>query len=328
MLLANPSVQTYLDIPISDDEKKAWGPHADPRLQYLPTSPDHIHSFYKGQRAVRSLQSMLSRTMANAALSKFVDSNECSASDRIRFDSCRRRKSGRWLHLHPLASALPDPIFCIALRLRMGLPPLALDLPSPCPLCGKGDGDAWHPFACPAVRRRMVTTRHDRAMELVCRHARSCSVIARLEPKDFKSLVPDAELFFSATTILCDLSGVHPLSPSHLTSSPKPGKALDRRATSKHAKYDSHAAASDSSFFPLVVDSFGCLHKEFFKLLDLIDEEADLASFAPTPGRMSRDAFLAVFSTQWQMDNAQIVLQWLRLCRSHLYAAQPPPTRS
>jgi hypothetical protein len=261
---------------------------------------------------------MLSRVVANADFSRFLESSDCSISDRIRLMSCRSKESGRWLMPHALAPPLPDPLFRIALRLRMGLPPFAYDLPA-CPLCNKGDGDAWHPFACAAVRRRMVTTRHDRAMDLVCRYARSCSVIARLEPKDFKSLVPDAELFFSALTALGDLSGVHSLSPTHLAASARPGQAMERRATAKHTKYDRQAAATDSTFYPLVVDCFGTMHEEFSNLLDLIEEEAGLAAFAPTPGRMTREDFIAVFASQWQRDNAYIVLQWQRMARMRMY---------
>jgi len=61
------------------------------------------------------------------------------------------------------------------------------------------------------------------------------------------------------------------------------------------------------------------MHEEFSKLLDLIDEEAGLAAFAPTPGRMTREDFIAVFASQWQRDNAYIVLQWQRMARMRMY---------
>ena len=323
---ADESCESYHDIEISDDEKKAWGPVVDPRLQFLPARPDLIVSFYNGERTIRSLQFMLSRTMDNAVLQRFLDSDECTIADRIRLTSCRAKESGLWLSLSALCLPMPDPLFRLALRLRLGLPPLAHDLPSPCPLCNKGVGadgtpDAWHPFACSAVRRRMVTTRHDRGMELVCRYARMCSVIASLEPKDFKSLVPDGEFFFSCLSALSDLTGVHPTAPSHLLASPQPGKALKRRVRVKHVKYDPLARATGSTLFALAVDSFGHLHDEFFKLLDLIEEEATLAPFLAAPGRLTRDDFLHIFSTQWQTDNARIVHQWLRMCRKRMHSS-------
>ena len=184
-----------------------------------------------------------------------------------------------------------------------------------------GTPDAWHPFACSSVRRRMVTTRHDRGMELLCRFARSCSVLASLEPKDFKSLVPDGEFFFSGFSALGDLSGVHPTAPSPLHASPQPGKAAERRAAAKDAKYASHAESVGSSFSAFVVDSFGCMHKHFTKFLDRIEEEASLAPFLASPGRLSREDFLSLFAGQWQSDNARIVLQWLRMCRKRMHGS-------
>ena len=173
-----------------------------------------------------------------------------------------------------------------------------------------GTPDAWHPFACSSVRRRMVTTRHDR----LCRFARSCSVIASLEPKDFKSLVPDGEFFFSGFSALGDLSGVHPTAPSHLQASPQPGKAAERRAAAKNAKYATHAESVGSSFSAFVVDSFGCMHKDFIKFLDRIEEEASLAPFLASPGRLSREDFLSLFAALWQSDNARVSQTHSQLC--------------
>ena len=317
---ADNSFNTYLDIALDEDEKKSWGPYADGRLQYLPLDPGRIATFYMGGRTLPSLQHVLSRRLATVKLDAFLASSDCTIADRIRLQSCRSKESGRWLRLHPLTVPLSDSHFRIALRLRLGLPPLRYDIPLPCPMCEKGvhrDGspDPWHPLACSAVRRRMVTSRHDRAMELVCRYARSCSVIARIEPKDFKSVVPDSELFFAAETLLTDLSGVHSLAPSHLQDSPAPGQAMERRATHKRNKYDPHAEATGSTFVPLVMDAFGSMHKDFADTLDRIAEEAGLAAFAPAPGLMTPDDFLCALSTQWQMDNARIVLEWQRMCR-------------
>ena len=323
-MTVDASFNTYYDIKLDEDEKKSWGPYADGRLQFLPVDPSRINTFYVGERKLPSLQFVLSRRLASCKLDAFLDSADCTIADRIRLESCRSKESGRWLRLHPLIEPLSDAHFRIALRLRLGLPPLRYDVPLPCPMCKKGvdaegNPDPWHPFACSAVRRRMVTTRHDRAMELVCRYARSCSVIARTEPKDFKSLVPDSELFFASKTLLTDLSGVHSLAPSHLERFPAPGQAMQHRATDKHNKYDAHAEATGCTFSPLVMDAFGSMHKEFADVLDSIAEEAGLAAFAPAPGLLSPDDFLCALSAQWQKDNALIVLEWQRLCRKRMY---------
>ena len=99
---------------------------------------------------------------------------------------------------------------------------------------------------------------------------------------------------------------------------------MDYRATLKHAKYDAHASMTNSTFYPLVVDTFGCFHKEFISLIDLIESEAENAGFAPSASRMTRDFFLATFSAQWQANNARIILEWQRLCRQRVFHSWHP----
>ena len=317
-MTADAAVVKYSDIPVDEDEKKKWGPHADPRLQFLPFDPNDITTFYNGERRVPSLQRMLSRCVENAALASFKQSAECTTPDRIRLEACKDKASYAWLFPHPRAAELTDTLFRMALRLRLGLNPLPYDLPSPCPLCGKGDGDAWHPFACSTIRRRSVTKRHDNAMDLVCRYARSCSVLASWQPKDLKSLVPDAEFHFAHRTVLADLTGVHVCAPSHLISA-RPGSALAARARSKTAKYIAQAREAHSDFAPLVADVYGSMHEEFTSFIDSIEIEASQAGFAPSPSRMTRASFMAEFSTAWQADNGRIILEWQRLCRQRLF---------
>ena len=61
------------------------------------------------------------------------------------------------------------------------------------------------------------------------------------------------------------------------------------------------------------------MHKDFTTFLDRIEEEASLAPFLASPGRLSREDFLSLFAAQWQSDNARIVLQWLRMCRKRMH---------
>ena len=327
--VADSSFQTYTDIPVSEEQKLRWGPFADPRLLHLPRSADAICTFYRGERRLPTLQRMLSLSLESIALQAFLDSAACSTRDRIRLTSCRSPYSRRWLH--PQGSLLSDKQFAMAVRLRLGLPPLpvgAVALPSPCPLCSCVTvDDPWHPLACVAVRRRATTTRHDRGMHLVAEYARSCSVLARFEPKDAGSLVPDGELIFSQDAVLVDLSGIHTLAPSHLDKSPTPGLAMDRRATAKHTKYDSHALSIDCLFFALVADAFGSLQQEFVDLLLRIESHALDARWV-SHTRMSLDSFLVRFATEWQASNAAIVSQYTSMCTLRRLRAVPKRLRS
>ena len=324
--VADSSYPTYTDIPVSEEEKLRWGPFADPRLLHLPPSADAIRTFYGGERRLPALQRMLSLSLESIALQSFLDSAGCTAGDRIRLTSCRSLHSRRWLH--PQGSLLPDKQFAMAVRLRLGLPPLTAALPSPCPLCSRDiTDDAWHPFACASIRRRATTTRHDRAMHLVAEFARSCGVLARFEPKDAGSLVPDGELIFSLDAVVVDLSGIHSLAPSHLRDSSAPGLAMERRAARKHTKYDAHAATIGCRFKALVVDAFGSLQKEFCDLLAEIEAHAQDSGWT-SPTRLTLDSFLARFAVEWQASNAAIVTQYTSMCTLRRLRTVPKRLRS
>ena len=161
----------------------------------------------------------------------------------------------------------------------------------------------------------MVTTRHDSAMQLVCRYARSCGVLASVEPREVGSLIPDGEFHFSSFTFLVDLSGVHPLAPSHLVASPNPGQAMESRANTKETKYQAHADERGCLFVPLIIDAFGRLHPQFLSFIDRIEEQALAWGSAASPSRMTRERFLADLSSSWQRDNARIILQFASMCQ-------------
>jgi hypothetical protein len=260
------------------------------------------------------LQRMLSLRMEGLRLDAFLASAECSDTDRIRLASCRSKHACSWMFAHPRGTPLTDEQFSVAMRLRLGLPPLPFALPTVCPLCKK-EADPWHALACSAVRRRAVTTRHDRSMQLLVRFARSNDVLARFEPKDMGSRVPDGELIFPRQIVTVDLTGVHSLAPSHLRSSRRPGKAIQRRGRAKHLKYDADAKAIGATFAALVVDSFGSLHDDFISLVNEIEETATRGLGQQPPFRITRESFLSLFSSEWQASNAAIIAQWLCLCQ-------------
>ena len=155
-------------------------------------------------------------------------------------------------------------------------------------------------------------------MQLLVKYARSVGVLASLFPKDLSSLVPDGEFFLSRETVLVDLSGTHPLSPSLITSQHTSQSAIERREASKTSKYRQHCAALGARFIPFILDSYGSIGVEALRFIDVIESEAPLLGIQD-PLRISKASFLSSLSHQWQSDNAAIVKQWLREIRSKLY---------
>lgn len=112
-------------------------------------------------------------------------------------------------------------------------------------------------------------------MQHLVTFARSAGVLASLTLKDLSSLVPDGEFFLSRETVLVDFSGTHPLSPS-LLSSPQAMSAIERRETSKSAKYHLHCLQLKARFIPFVMDSYGGLGSKALGFLNDLEREASL----------------------------------------------------
>ena len=200
-------------------------------------------------------------------------------------------------------------------RLRLGLPPLD-DIPETCPLC-KEDVTAspWHALSCAKLKRKMVTRRHDRCCQLLCRFARSNDCAAHVVQKDLAHLLPDGEIHMFYRTVDFDVSGVNPHGPSYRDMAP--GAAMVVREKYKISKYGTHSQQEGRTFVPFVLDSYGCLAPAALQLLkDIRDESLSVPSAASHPFRMSRSSFLAELSSAWQFDNARIVVQWMTLVRS------------
>ena len=236
--------------------------------------------------------------------------------DTIRLNSCRASK-GRWLSTD-YAYLLTNNQACIVMRLWLGLDPLANTFFTSCPLCRKDmTHDQWHALSCVKTRRKAVTSRHDSAAQLLCRFARSNGALARVEPKDEGSLVPDGEVILPLKTILFDISGTHPAAPSYRTQNSRhPGAAISAREQTKNNKYLSYASSLSATFVPFVIDTYGWLGKPAIKLIKNIDADA----FHPRLGlpactRITSSNFLGLLAVDWQRNNANIVYQWSSMIR-------------
>jgi len=248
-----------------------------------------------------------------ARLRRFKDGPECSDDDVIRLDSCKVARPGAVL-ASPLALSLPDHVVAFIVRLLVGLGPTSVS-PAHCPLCDAplltpGAEQPWHAFSCVRLRRLGVTTRHNAAMLLLCKFARSHGVLCRLEPKDDSSLVPDGEFHLPGSTVLVDASGTHPHAASYRRRAIRvPGSALVSREHTKHAKYDAYALRAGAAFVPFAIDTYGRLGAEARKFIDEILRDSSLAR--PSPYSMTRSEFFAQLAATWHRHNALIVNQWL-----------------
>jgi len=190
-------------------------------------------------------------------------------------------------------------------------------MPFRCLLCKDGGDlrlDPWHALSCTKLKRTHITIRHDGACNLLCQFSRGNDCLAHVVKKDLAHLLPDGEILMSRRTNLFDLSGVNPHTPSY--GDLPPGEAIADRERYKEGKYREHSTAAGCSFTPFVLDSYGCLGPAALHLLKDIQAETLTSLGHPAPFRLTRSDFLARLSSQWQLDNARIVVQWLTMMRA------------
>jgi hypothetical protein len=174
--------------------------------------------------------------------------------------------------------------------------------------------------SCVELRRKAVTTRHDSVGQLlyICRYARSNGALARIEPKDEASLVPDGEIILPTATVLFDVSGVHPAALSYRRSNElHAGASMLTRQTTKNDKYLSYATNLNAKFVPFVIDTYGWLSKPALRLVNEIENEALHPRLGlPASTRITSTNFLPLLAVDWQRGNANVVYQWSAMIRA------------
>ena len=234
----------------------------------------------------------------------------------MRLTSCRHKSTLRWSHPSSAVPTYSDLCTSLAFRSRIGLPPID-DMPQACLLCDDCVDlrmDPWHALSCTKLKRTTITTRHDGSCNLLCQYARSNDCLAHVVKKDLAHLLPDGEILMTRRSILFDLSGVNPHTPSYRALAP--GEAMSARERYKESKYRGHCVALGCSFTPFIIDTYGCLAPAALKLIKDIQGESITSFGPPAPFHLSRTAFLARLSSLWQLGNAKIVVQWLTMMRA------------
>ena len=311
------------DVADDDGELDAGGDaHPCPNFT-LPVNPVDIAAHYLEQPRIPCLQRSFTRQIEDRALASFFSSSDCSPVDRARLRCCSRMKGqpavNAWLSASA-ASAIEDTHVRVAVRLRLGLPPLS-SLPfasTRCPLCEFDfGGDCWHALSCQSIKRLSVTSRHDKIANLLINFFNSNLFLARAVKKAFANKLPDVEVHLPRETIFIDVSGTHPFNPSYLERTlTNISSALDNRANIKINKYSAWARERNARFIPFVLDTFGRLHKDAADIIKLACSER--AGLAPSPNSQSSQSLLTELSLQWQRGNGEIISQWAIMCRNHL----------
>jgi hypothetical protein len=305
--------------------------HAQEEWELLPSNPNDINTHYVGTERAKSrfrLQRELTRKVEDMAFSRFVASDQCSRLDAIRLKACAAKGAGLWKTTLPTTQSLhlPDRATIMAIRFNIGLQPYDDMSVSRC-ACGATIHTAhgafvpneWHAHSCPKLKRRAITTRHDRLLIVIRNFARRCGVPFYLEPNDYTGRRPDGDLAMAPGPVMTDVTVGHPLAPSYRSLPLQPLATAKRAAKKKHRKYDPLALAEGRQFTPFAMETFGGLDPEALELLKHIASEHVSPGAPPSELLQASRMLLQVrqeLAICLQRYNSEIVAQWARIVHS------------
>ena len=300
------------------DSQDAVNPGRKCTTYHLPPNPHIIDTFYHSAPRIPELQRSFTKQLEDLRLERFRDSPECLMDDTIRLASCRKtRPSSVIASSH--AMHLKDHLLAYIVRLAAGLDPTE-HLQPQCDLCGESivanhdlanprAAQPWHALTCTMLKRCAITTRHNAALNLLCKFARTHGVLCRQEPKDNAHLVPDGEFHLPLSTALIDVSGTHPHAATYRVNAVRStGATVRTREAYKRNKYNAYAESAGADFVPFVLDTYGYIGKEGLDFVDRIISQSSLAS--PSAYAMTKTELLDELRVTWQRHNGLIVTQW------------------
>ena len=223
---------------------------------------------------------------------------------------------------------MPDSLFRMACRFRLGIPPDSL--PSRC-ICGASLARFDHFMSCDRLRRRAVTTRHDSIVLFLHRLCLSGGLVAEHEPRldGVDRSRPDLAMFLDNQLVFTDVTVCHPTAPSLLAYARRPLGAAQLRVGLKHRRYDEICAKDGGSFVPFVLETSGALHRVSRELVRRIAGKLEVSGLASDHRALSAH-ILRCISFLLHRGNARVILQDLTLSKSTSRlrppAASPPPS--
>lgn len=241
--------------------------------------------------------------------------------------SARAPNASAWLNTIPTDSTLTlnNTQICLAIRHRLGLPP-ADTLPRTCACNASLSLRVPDHFqACPFLRRRAVTHRHDAVGRTIARLARDSGCLVLLEDHQRVGDWVDFEFFLPSSHIISDLSITNPTNSSILNSSTHQLGAARARQEAKRRRYSGLAASLGALNLPFIIESHGALGPDASHLLRLFRSNFSTLTNSHTAPQAFFVQSVRRISITLQRYNAHISRMGLQYARAHSRAIPPNP---
>jgi hypothetical protein len=289
--------------------------------------PDTVQEFFRrfsphtsgSDSDLASLQEALPTYFTHAAgrrLNNLVSESEWHVA---RLAACRAEGAGRWLTVvgsDPERILRDDP-YRMALRLRLGLPPLDV-MTAHCHSCRAPvmhepllQQDEWHWLGCTnGVAAAPIQHRHNRVRNLLRDHIQRAGGVVQLEPAHLGSdgKRPDLLVIFHGQHYLLDVAVIHPLAYTHLLQSGSPMKAKERQ---KISKYRTMAEQQRMEFVPFIMDTFGSFGPAAVQFLQTLSvhslDSTGAWSHAEVDGRLRDTLAISIQDGNWHIVHSSFV---------------------
>jgi hypothetical protein len=128
-----------------------------------------------------------------------------------------------------------------------------------------------------------ITDRHNRILAIIARFCQLILLPVRTEPGGIdhtSNKRPDLQISLPDRTLLGDVTITHPSSKSNRGVASAKGVAAvgDLSATSKNGKYGELAASAEMEFLPIVLYTYGGLHRSTNKFIKSLVDSLDPAT--------------------------------------------------
>ena len=216
---------------------------------------------------------------------------------------------------------MDDDDFRLAMRVRLGI-----SHPGMPPSCAcKKPLDPDHVFACDFLKRKSITTRHDKIRNFLNATLKRAGFDSEMEPRYFGKarIRPDIEFHLQTRTVLTDVAVTHVTVKSHISRGQIALGCATQREWDKKRKYDPLALTENADLHPFVVEhtgAFGASAKNLIRLIvndrPFLPEEFDTPDIAAIYLRTSI-AFLV------QKGNAAIIRQGIKMAKGQVHRSAP-----
>lgn len=280
------------------------------------------------------LQSKITTLLASVRNKKLV--REAGAPrHQARLIAASAPSAGLFLSVLPTEEALRMSTlnFCLAVRLRLGLPPSDGPLVGTTCACGKKIERDDHWLGCMLQAKTSANDRHDHLKNLVRSCVQSAGCFHAAEPSvsltDSRRADIICTLDTSSKPIAIDVSCIHPSCKSNELIAMKSlwGAALKR----EKEKLQYYADLTSFEWLPFVVESFGAVSPSAHKLLDALAERSVSfyrifpLSFSPryVKARLL-SSWRSMISVAIQQGNAFMLQSGARSCKTALVLRGQP----